>query len=1093
MIIQFRSALLCLTCFLLLLAIHFDGRGQVPFPPESVYAQMLGPDSAMYVSWQEPDSSGLVIEAYNIYRISDFDPEGDPGEGEQTWILSHNWPACGDPEWAGLEYGWYAYGVTASYTNGMVSEMAVSNIVGHDLYCNLSVSVNLESGQSAVNAHAAAYGSDYSYQEYFGKDSIIVPLDSVMKGHYLVAAYHTGFDTNYLENVLINSDTFLEVTLGLRKRPVYDLYVDSVSLIATWSEPGLVAVYEDFEGEQFPPPGWQLSSADEYGEWFRTIDGSSGGFAIPPGDAYYACDNVDMHGSDPHNSCCDYLITPPLDLTESEDYMLDFSSYYTGAYGQLAFIEYSMDRGENWEVMMQLDPASGWNTIQMIIAAISGEDAENPLWIAFHADWNGSWASGWAVDNVKIYVPGSQVEYTDFNIFLDDSLISNTTDTTWNYAPLNYGQHYIAAVSVNYRYGTSKKDYYPFTSRYLPPPLDFTAQADVSEVILQWNPPSEDLNKSETGMKAIPGNLLGYNIYKDDVFLAYLAHSGEDEPQVYVDSNNIPGFYSYYISGIYDLEIYGLPGDTGESMKTPPVNITVDYCTEIPFSENWDSGFFTGNNWLVQGPGWMVNENEGNEVPSACFSPDTLLQDYSSALMSYPFCGIGFTEGRIWLDFDLQLSSNGSSGTETIKVQIWDWINREWKTLAMFTNKQGNFQWTAEHINLSRYALNKVFRIRFMTAGVQFTDSDSWCIDNISIYRECVEPANLSASLDPENAAIVLTWAPPVINVVDEWIRWDNGEYCSGTALTAYDEIAIAARWDPAQLTGLAGACITEVAFFLTTTDRDYKLRVWQGAVADSLIVDQPFDSIQSYEWNTVLLDAPVFINPTTDLWIGYHVVQNSTCWLQHDCEPAIDGYGNMIFTNGWHTFKQLTGYEGNWNISAHIMSPDGKKRTLSIPGNNHQENSPGNVAGYNIFRRTGSDDYSQIAFTPDTTYTDTNLTNEMYCYKVSAVWSGETDECESQTTDEVCEILNVGITDPGSSMAIIDLYPNPANEQVIINSSAELLHISIYDSRGKMIINEQSHGQKHILFTSGFPSGLYIVRIETDSGLTFRKLVVGH
>jgi hypothetical protein len=800
-----------------------------------------------------------------------------------------------------------------------------------------------------------------------------------------------------------------------------------------------------------------------------------------------------MHGSDPHNSCCDYLITPPLDLTESDSYWLEFDSYYTGAYEQLAFVEYSFDRGETWEVMMQLNPASGWINILTTLAAYSGEDAENPLWIAFHADWNDVWASGWAVDNVTIYVPGITIDYTDFNIFLDDSLISNTTNTTWNYAPLNYGQHYIAAVSVNYPYGTSKKDYYPFKSRYLPPPLDFTAQTNESEVILQWNPPSEGLSKSENGIDNIPDNLLGYNIYKDDVFLDYLAHLGDDEPQVYIDSNNLPGFYNYEISGIYDLEPYGFPGDTGESMRTQPINIIVDYCSELPFSEKWDSGSFIGNNWQVLGPDWMINGNEGNEMPSACFSPDTVLENYSSVLMSYPFCGIGLTEGRIWLDFDLQLSSLKSSGTETIKVQVWDWIIREWKTLAMFTNKQGNFQWTAEHINLSRYALNKVFRIRFVTSGILSSDIESWCIDNISVYRECLGPTNLSASLDPENTAIILTWAPPEINVVDEWIRWDNGESCSGTALTAYDEIAIAARWDPAQLTGFEGAYITQVTFFLTTTDREYKARVWQGAGADSLLVDQPFDSIQSYQWNTVILDAPVFINPTTDLWIGYHVVQNSTCWLQHDCEPAIDGYGNMIYTYAWYTLKQLAGIEGNWNISAHIMTPDGKKSVLSIPGNDPHTKSPATISGYNIYRKTGSGEYAQIAFTTETTFIDTNLLNEMYCYMVSAQWSGETDTCESQWTDEVCEIINVGLTGPGFPPFNIDLYPNPANDQVIIHSSGEILHISVYNSQGKMIIDELSNGHKHALLTSGYLSGLYIVRIETDSGLIFRKLIVGH
>jgi hypothetical protein len=446
-----------------------------PMPPDSVYAQILGPDSAMYISWEAPPDSGLVLEGYDIYRLSDFDPEGDPATGVQTWILTHNWPACSDPEWPDLNYGWYAYGVIASYTNGMVSEMAVSNIVGHDLYCNLSVSVSLENEQPAFNAHVAAYGADYSYQQYFGEDSITVTLDSVMKGHYTIAAYQTGFDTNYQENILIRNDTLLEILLGIRKRPVYNLEVDSVSLIATWSEPGMVAIWEDFEGEQFPPPGWQVLTPDEYDGWFRSLNGSTDEFTIPPHDGYYAvC--TGMYGTGPHDACCDYLVTPPLDLSESEDYRLEFDSFYDGSSGHLAFVEYSFDRGETWEVMWQLNPCNQWFTLSTSLSGFCGPENEYPLWLAFHADDAGGWGSGWAVDNVKIYVPGSQVDYTDFNLFLDDSLVTNTTNTYWNFAPLNYGQQYTASVSVNYPYGTSKKDYYSFTSRYLPPPLELMAQ-----------------------------------------------------------------------------------------------------------------------------------------------------------------------------------------------------------------------------------------------------------------------------------------------------------------------------------------------------------------------------------------------------------------------------------------------------------------------------------------------------------------------------------------------------------------------------------------------------------------------------------------
>ena len=51
----------------------------------------------------------------------------------------------------------------------------------------------------------------------------------------------------------------------------------------------------------------------------------------------------------------------------------------------------------------------------------------------------GAYASGWAVDNVKIQVPAPAANYLDFWVFLDDAFEGVTTETTWDYAPLLYG------------------------------------------------------------------------------------------------------------------------------------------------------------------------------------------------------------------------------------------------------------------------------------------------------------------------------------------------------------------------------------------------------------------------------------------------------------------------------------------------------------------------------------------------------------------------------------------------------------------------------------------------------------------------------
>ena len=1087
-----------LLCFIILPLI---GMSQVPYPPDSVYAEILGPDSALYVSWQTSDSTVIDPAAFNVYRLSDFDPEGVPSSGTQTFLLSQNSLFCFDPEWPDLSPGWYAYGIEAVYNNGMVSEMAVSNIVGHDLFCSLNITVSLETGEPAGMIHAELSGRDYPYEKYFSKDSAMVLFDSVLRGHYLVGAYHTGFDTSYLQNVLIYSDTMVNLLLGQRKRPVYDLEVDSVSLIATWSPPSLVALYEDFESGPFPPAGWETYSADDWEGWFRTSDGSSAGFAIPPGDGYYACSNDDMWGMagtamSAHDGCCDYLITPPLDLTESPYYQLDFSTYYTGALGQLAYVEYSSDYGVTWEVLTQLTISNIWHDIHTSLEDFSGENAGNPLYIAFHADDNGMWASGWAVDNVKIHVPGSQVEFTDFNVFLDDSLITNTTGSSWNYAPLNYGQHYTASVSVNYPYGISKKDYYSFTSRYLPPPRDFSAQDYEEDVVLQWYPPDDSLNRSGHENEAVPENLLGYNLYKNDSLLTYLAHSSANELQLYIDSDNYPGFYNYEISGVYDLEAYGFPGDTGESMRIGPVEVTIDYCTGMDFHEDWGSGTFYTNQWQTNPDEWRINEGLGNPAPSAEFMPDTILTNYSAPLLSYPLCGNLLSEGQIWLDFDLKLISNNHTGYEKLKVQVWNWNLYNWTTKKEYSNASGNISWTREHCYINAYAMNDIFRVRFVAEGVNSSDIEKWCLDNIDIRRFCPEPDSLYIEVSPDESSISLHWAPPEPYYIDTLLFWGDGE-SSGNSLGtgAAAEFDVAQRWDPEHLQDLSGGYITEVSFYPMELSCDYEIRIWTGPGAQNLELSQPYDPVIG-QWNVVMLDDPFFIYSDEEIWIGYHVNAATGYPAGVDHGPAINGYGNMMNWGGWQTLLDINpDLNYNWCIKANVRTIAKKIVTLSANGIiNFGSGQSRDIWGYNIYRKLGLEgEYELIDFIAEEPCIFTDLINELYCFKVTAVWSGEFDECESDYSNEACALISVGLDDPEVIKTEINLHPNPAKNLVMINSFEIIKTITVYDISGK-IFSEISSGENNISFdTTAFPDGIYLVRIETGSKISFHKLVLNH
>ncbi len=186
----------------------------------------------------------------------------------------------------------------------------------------------------------------------------------------------------------------------------------------------------------------------------------------------------------------DYLVTPALDLRESEDFFLNFDSFYDGAYGQLATVEYSYDAGATWEVLYAVPPTPGaWAEIEIDLSDYCGAGSAHPIWFAFHSDDSGAWASGWAIDNVEIL--NGEGNPIDFYVFLDGAFVSSSGITEYQYMWLTYGVTYEASVSARYTSGLSEKIYYTFVSEYLVPPRNLDGETFDDAVHLWWEPPLE--------------------------------------------------------------------------------------------------------------------------------------------------------------------------------------------------------------------------------------------------------------------------------------------------------------------------------------------------------------------------------------------------------------------------------------------------------------------------------------------------------------------------------------------------------------------------------------------------------------------------
>lgn len=76
---------------------------------------------------------------------------------------------------------------------------------------------------------------------------------------------------------------------------------------------------------------------------------------------------------------------------------------------------------------------------------------------------------------------------------------------------------------------------------------------------------------------------------------------------------------------------------------------------------------------------------------------------------------------------------------------------------------------------------------------------------------------------------------------------------------------------------------------------------------------------------------------------------------------------------------------------------------------------------------------------------------------------------------------------------AKFSMYPNPANNLLVLESEALMNSIKISDLLGNVVLHKKVSAQKIELETSAFSSGIYMVEVVGDKGTQLKKLTIQH
>jgi hypothetical protein len=88
-------------------------------------------------------------------------------------------------------------------------------------------------------------------------------------------------------------------------------------------------------------------------------------------------------------------------------------------------------------------------------------------------------------------------------------------------------------------------------------------------------------------------------------------------------------------------------------------------------------------------------------------------------------------------------------------------------------------------------------------------------------------------------------------------------------------------------------------------------------------------------------------------------------------------------------------------------------------------------------------------------------------------------------------DTTTTGLTSVFLSEESVELYPNPASDELNISCDYNILEIEVFDALNRLVYEQKSNSKNIKLNVSQYKSGTYILRIKTEKGKIDKKFIV--
>ena len=206
-------------------------------------------------------------------------------------------------------------------------------------------------------------------------------------------------------------------------------------------------------------------------------------------------------------------------------------------------------------------------------------------------------------------------------------------------------------------------------------------------------------------------------------------------------------------------------------------------------------------------------------------------------------------------------------------------------------------------------------------AGIQIIGTQTTTQDFV-LTEITLPPADVVAT-EASPDLVNITWNAPGEGG-GEWIYYTDVDSNNAIGLTSGGSFTVAIRFPASDMQEYAGQSLYAVKVW-PNESATFTLKVWTGGSASApgtQALSQPFTPATLDVYNTLILDTPVPISGSEELWFGYAVTHTEGTYPAGvDPGPAVNGFGNMIETGGtWDTLYNLSSsLNYNWCIQGYV------------------------------------------------------------------------------------------------------------------------------------------------------------------------------